>query len=506
VPELISPEAERNRLLRRVDWRFLLPYPEPSRILCLSSGVLARAVNLISPLAIENGPPYELVAARNPDTSALEKAFTALECGGAFYGEWQWPWPRGIDRVRGELERAGFNDVRLYWPVPSLSRAGPALWLPLDDPAPVRAYLEDHREAHLIQNRLRLRAWDLGQRSGLLAPICAVAGKPGGERDAGRTIAGVDIATLLGADQSADVILLTGGRRSQNKVVALLYVGRKVPFVLKMARISESVPGLRREAAVLEALRGAASRIGGIPTIRGKYDRGDSIVVAETAVAGQSLYHLVRPDTYRHLCLQVTEWLIRLAHNTLSNPYETWWDRTAGPTLGEFRASHSPGVSDAMLIRAAAALRAVGPLPTVCEHRDCSPWNVSITETGECGVVDWESARLRGTPIADLAYFLTYMALFLEGTLDSGREESTYRALLDPETATGAVADGCLTLYCQALGLDRAVLPAIRLWTWMIHARSERERLLEDAVHGRPTLDRSLFVRLWQEEILQLGF
>ncbi len=42
------PEPVRNRLLRRVDWRFLLPNPQPERAICFANGALARAVELIS--------------------------------------------------------------------------------------------------------------------------------------------------------------------------------------------------------------------------------------------------------------------------------------------------------------------------------------------------------------------------------------------------------------------------------------------------------------------------
>ena len=41
-------EATRNRLLRRVDWRFLLPEPGAARTVCFTSGELRQAVALIA--------------------------------------------------------------------------------------------------------------------------------------------------------------------------------------------------------------------------------------------------------------------------------------------------------------------------------------------------------------------------------------------------------------------------------------------------------------------------
>ena len=41
-------EARRNRSLRRIDWRFLLPNPSPARVLCLGDGFLGRSAKALS--------------------------------------------------------------------------------------------------------------------------------------------------------------------------------------------------------------------------------------------------------------------------------------------------------------------------------------------------------------------------------------------------------------------------------------------------------------------------
>ena len=45
-------EKERNRLLRRTDWRFLLPNPMPARSICFTQGYLARALAQVSELVL----------------------------------------------------------------------------------------------------------------------------------------------------------------------------------------------------------------------------------------------------------------------------------------------------------------------------------------------------------------------------------------------------------------------------------------------------------------------
>ncbi len=67
--------GDRNRLLRRVDWRFLLPDPSPRRTLCLADGVLGEGVRLIcdhvdgAPVA--SGGEYDLAVVANPSGAVL---------------------------------------------------------------------------------------------------------------------------------------------------------------------------------------------------------------------------------------------------------------------------------------------------------------------------------------------------------------------------------------------------------------------------------------------------
>jgi hypothetical protein len=150
-----------------------------------------------------------------------------------------------------------------------------------------------------------------------------------------------------------------------------------------------------------------------------------------------------------------------------------------------------------------AILATLCDLPLVCEQRDFSPWNVLLGNAGELVILDWESAEPCGLPLLDLIYFLTYLMFFLDGAMESQRFTESYRALLDPTTLTGRIVAECQQRYLTCVGLDASVVRPLRLLTWLIHSRSEYQRFAAEAA-GAPDpadLRRSLFVRLWEEEL-----
>jgi Ser/Thr protein kinase RdoA (MazF antagonist) len=141
----------------------------------------------------------------------------------------------------------------------------------------------------------------------------------------------------------------------------------------------------------------------------------------------------------------------------------------------------------------------VPPIPTVCEHRDFSPWNVFMRRDGSLSVFDWESSVLRGVPALDVIYFLSYLAAF-GNRMPFSRD--SYRAAWDPSTATGRVNLECLTTYARAVGVDSSAFTSLRLLTWVVHARSEYLRYAADS-GGPPAADalrHGLFLSLIEEE------
>ena len=143
------------------------------------------------------------------------------------------------------------------------------------------------------------------------------------------------------------------------------------------------------------------------------------------------------------------------------------------------------------------------PLPTACEQRDFSPWNVLVTPGGELAVLDWESGEPHGLPALDLIYFLTYLAACRDGAPTIERVRNIHRSSLDPTTTCGTITAECLRRYAELAGLDPSRLWPLRLMCWLVHARSEFGRL--EQVLGRPpdssALRDSLFVALWRQEL-----
>jgi glycosyltransferase involved in cell wall biosynthesis len=122
------PESRRNPLLRREDWRFLLP-------------------------------DAELLA------------------------HWRLPRPGGARRARRRAEAAGYTDVRVYWAGP-LPHRQPQFWLPIEIEAATDHLLASRAPRSATGWVLR-HFWGTLRSAGLLAPIYVVGRRPGGPDEEG---------------------------------------------------------------------------------------------------------------------------------------------------------------------------------------------------------------------------------------------------------------------------------------------------------------------------------
>ncbi len=493
------PEQERNALLRRADWRFLLRQPEIPRTLDLTSGRDSRAVQLVTDTTPGAPGTADLVVVGQPTRSRLRRAREALRPGGEVVCYWSLPMPAGIRRARCLLERSGFIDVRMHWPGPLPHRA-PQFWLSLDSPAALAHVLAQRPSRSRARAALR-PLWRATARAGLLAPLCAVARTAGEPEDA--TNSRDEIDGLLPGRQAW--VLLTGGKRSINKVVGLPFVeGCSEPsIVVKFARVPDVETGLDREAEVLRVLEDERPEIPGIPRVRARGRRAGRLALAESAIHGRSLLSVLTPETFSDLATRVTRWLVELAGNGAPQPVAEWWSRLVAQPLDEFERSFGRVLGPGTAERARRTLEGMNDLPEICEHRDCSPWNLVLTGTGAPALLDWESAEPRGLPTLDLTYFLANAAFVLDGALESGRTRETYAALLDPTTRYGRVAAACLTEYSARLGIDRDTLSRLRLLCWIVHCRSDYRHLeMEAAAAPDPrALRGGVFLGLVEEEL-----
>lgn len=456
------------------------------------------------------GGACDLAVAADPDLPTLREAAAALRPGGSCYVEWSTR-ARDVPRLRRELEAAGLERAVFYHPWPSPADA--RLWLPLEARG-ARAFFAGQRPSpSRLRARLRARVLHrlarLRLRLGLPTPVCAVARKaPPAEPGFLHPVRAAWTEWGLGAEPGElSALLLTGGPRSVSKLVGLVFAEPDPTprLAVKIARTPEAVATLRQEAAVLEALHGVRpGGVRGAPRILHREEGGGRTAVYESSVTGVRISGVLRRGSYRRLALLATDWLAGLAECSRAAPRPDLRREVVEPVVGHFAGSFGAVLDPAMLRRAEEILAGLDDLPTVCEHRDFSPWNVLLTPGGELGVLDWEGATMRGVPALDLVYFLAFLGFYRDGAMHSGRFAESYRRALDPGTLTGGVMRECLARYAGRVGLDPAVLRPLRLLTWMHHARSEHRRFVEDAGGAAPNpgvLRRSRFLRLWEEEL-----
>jgi len=482
APAGTLPEPRLNALLRAADWRFLLPDPEPLRILDLTGGESWPAAALVGRAAAEGEADLALAGT---GSAALRRARAALRPGGTVLCRLRYPLPGGTRLLRRRLRRAGFDRVRLYWPGPSPTEF-PQFWLSLDAPAAAERLLSMRPPQGPVQQAVRL-AWTTALKSGSLAPLYALAQLEGGG-DSPQD----ELSALLPSEPSW--LLLTGGQRSINKVVGLPFgaAGSDPDLVVKFARVDDADAALQREAAALEAVAERRPGLAGVPRARALGRRGGRLALAESVVAGQPLIERLTAATLPELSAAVTEWLLELAGTPRPRPQEEWWQRLVGRPLDRFGDQFGTALGAAEMSRLRLELEGLGEMPLVCEHRDCSPWNVVMTEAGPA-LHDWESAEPLGLPGLDLTYFLANAAFLIDGALAAGsleprRAAESYLRLLDPATATGRIATARLREYGEGLGLDEGALHRLRLLCWVVHSSSEHRHLEMEAA-GPPSLE-----------------
>lgn len=473
------PEPELNELLRRVDWRFLLGQEEAPLIADLTAGRDSRAVRLIG----RGEPPpgaADVAVIGYPTKLALGAARDAVRLGGAVVCLWRAPRLGGSGRAVARLRRAGLSDPRVLWPGPR-PRRSPQFWLPLGSDS-AASHLLSTRPARSAAQSLVRAIWKAAARAGLLAPLCAIARLPPDGTEADPP---TELDAILPPDSAP--LLLTGGGRSINKVVALPFSGAagEPPAVVKFARVAAADAALDHEAAALRAVEDEHAGVLGVPRVLASGRRGGRRALAESAIYGRPLIGELSATNFAELGARVGEWLTGLVGAERPEA-EEWRQRLVGEPLAVFERQFGAVIDAAALSEIRARLDRLGSLPAACEHRDCSPWNVVLGRGGAPALLDWESAEPRGLPGLDLAYFLANAAFVLDGALESGRTRESYVDVLDPATPHGRVAAQCAAAYCDQAGIDAEDYARLRLLAWIVHAHSDF-RHLEMAAAGPPS-------------------
>lgn len=435
--------------LRPIDWRFLLADPAPRRIAhaaAVAPAVVAALQAIGEDVVPLDGAAHDrdLVVTADADASTLRAAHAALQPGGVLYATWG---ARRGPRAARAVAAAAFRDVRTYWRPGGDDR----LWLSSDGTSGITAALHDRsalrRAAHLTR--------PLHGAAGLGLPRAIVAVRAGGDGVASPVLP--DLGPL---GPASGIVLRAPGGSERNKVVLFVAGPDGAPSgVVKLARIEAARGGLAREARSLAALAPVADAVGAPRLL---FHREADDAVGESLVTGEPLTGAIERDGLAAVIAPVTDWLITLAQATTDGDAHP--GAVIDDILAEFTGAFADLVAADDLERARDLVGALPPLPSVFEHRDCSPWNLLERPSGGIAGLDWESAEPRGIPLTDLAYFLAYGGFTDDRPADADLAASYARRLA---SEPGLEAE---RRYCAAVGVPEQAVPALRVLTWMIHA------------------------------------
>lgn len=500
-------ERERNRVLRRADWRYLLPDPSPRRALCLAGPALREACAVVAATADDLPQPgvaYDLVVAEDPDDATRRSIAAVLDPTGVCYTEWSARAPGAAGRARRAMEDAGLRDACSYRPWPSVEHC--RVWVPTEGAAARWWWSSATRATDVRRQQLHAAVGALQSRLGAHGRIAVIARGADAPHEP-RLVSLAREHGALAAGSEESLVLLTPGARSVGKVILLPFADAAPSVAIKTARIPDAARGVEREADLLDVVHARHDgSLAGAPRVLFRARALDTTVVGESALTGVPLLARLDVRRYPSIAQRVTDWLVRLAEPTIGSPRRSAWEHIAGPAFDRFVTQFGALIDDGVLARAKAALASLGELPVVAEQRDFSPWNVFEGDAGLV-VLDWESGIADGIPALDLIYFFTHAAYYLEGAWVSGRYEDAYRAAWSRESAIGRVNLACVERYLAGLGVSVALLPALRLLAWVLHSHSDWVHRRDDA-GGAPTVEAlrdSRFLRLFNAELEMLA-
>jgi aminoglycoside phosphotransferase (APT) family kinase protein len=473
--------------VRRIDWRFLLPDPEPRRVALLPSDSASQCEALRGEIAYltelsEDPKPdpqaaFDLVVASRATDATLERARRLLRPGGWLYVEGR----RGTGSSPPELARAlagnGFQDARSHWHWPNHENALEIV--PLDAPSALSLALRRRRggSAALVKGWLgrglvgsgafpRLApAWSvmarrLGASSGLTQNPALAFLELHAER--------LGLARL-GLEGPLTSVLVTPRFRASSHVVHLVLgaAGPDPKLVVKLPRLAGGDSFVRREAANLEAVARSAREPGSIPRLVALEPHAGRTLLVQSAVEGDVLERSrVRRDPERW-CAAALTWLLPLAQGG-----EPRWlgpeDLARLVTAPLARLEASAEFSQAERSALARTRNLVEQLrgrrlPATFEHGDFSPPNVLRQPFGRLGVLDWEGAEPIGMPGSDFFFFLGYVAFARENAAST---DACLHAFHSAFFGAEAWARPWVQRYAQALGLEAQSLGPLLVLCW----------------------------------------
>ena len=187
MPHSVAASSTDLELVRRLDWRFLLPDPSLGAVAYLGKpGLLLQALETFSTsvtvLAAEPSPDwragkFDVLVVPGANTDLLRAAAKVLQPGGFLYaelgGKRQWPHRiLRLPRCKQVLGRLGLDQIRAFWARPDFD--GCRELIPEDDCA-ARTYAF-RRARNDATGRLKMAAARSSAALGVMAllPLCSV--------------------------------------------------------------------------------------------------------------------------------------------------------------------------------------------------------------------------------------------------------------------------------------------------------------------------------------------
>ena len=507
-------------LLRRADWRFLLPAPSAGA--CFEDlvilGATPRLPDVLADLGLarriastlpHHGAADAVVVLHNA-ASALEAAARAVRPGGVFYCEIDRRSRSGLlqtpARVGRALRRAGLTPAAAYWVIRDFD--DPRRFIPIHRGRAIQWYFADVLPPWSPQRRIA--AWAArfltGGRGDLFAsvvpcfgvvavkrPVASVVDRPVSiEPKGAERLPSVIADRRVWAAAPADTVaLVTSGQDDGSRVVLLPFETRttKPAIAVKIAR---HACFNHRTAAEHRALTAVHDRLGGsladsVPR-PGWCGAWNGLAVAvEQCAPGPTLRSTsgawarsqrARIDDLR----AATDWTTAF-NRAWCVERQTWsavrYGQWIEPAIDRYRdVFRTTRDHDRLFaaMRARSATLGGATVPIVLQHNDLGPWNIH-RDGDRLTVIDWEqdgcdlSERV-GLPVLDLVYFIThwfYDARVLRRADDQLRGfERLFTA--EPRDRFVAAATDAIATYVRRLEIDRPFVPVLLVLTWIARA------------------------------------
>lgn len=487
-------------LLRRIDWRFLLPSGGFGRMVLAggSEEMAALLVRLGTARRVSLDAPApgsaDAVIVLAGSKVSVEDAAAWLAPGGVLC--WEVDRRAALattpDRAEARMRRAGLIPGEAYW-----SRGGPercTMYLPLGAAGAPAWYFGTVFGAETLARRgvrALLRAatgWKASRFGRLVPSFTAVARAPGGtERGSVPAVLG----TVLSGGGTPRPVLLLGGQEEWSRVTLLPFEGssRAPAAVVKLPRVPRFNAETEHEQTVLARLGGAlpVHIAGSIPEARGCTEWRGLRVSMESYLCGDSLARNVRgraarmraADDFTHAARWLADFHAETvsARPLLADEHETLVDQP----LADYRAAFGADGPEAALLDAYVAhaeRSARHPVPIAMQHRDFGPWN--IRRAGHrLSVIDWEVAR-PGPALCDLLYLAMHWSWWARGSTDEAARRRDLCALFlpaDPADELAATVRRAIAEYMARLDVHASLLPLLLVHTLVEQALDRTGRL-----------------------------